>query len=200
MKLRSTGAVMRQDAASQPAAFRQDEGAPAPQPVVLLKLDGKEYVQGSPGHVAALDAKIEKLVQDHAEVVKAKDVELGALKAKLDAVPAQPDVAALIADELAFRSSLAKLLPADYKFDGKSREDVRFDAVGAETAAKVRALPEGQREGYLQAMLDQRAAVADRPTHAPAVKADAAPDAPVKFDPYAKYRDAHKASFGPAGK
>lgn len=199
MKLRTTGAVMRQDAASQPAAFRQDESAPtAAAPVVLLKLDGKEYVQGSAAHVAALDAKIEKLSAEHIDALKAKDAEIGTLKAKLDAVPAQPDTAKLIADELAFRDAMRKLLPADYKFDGKSREDVRFDAVGADVATKVRALPEGQREGYLQAMLDQRAAAADRPTHAP-VKTDAAPTpAPTKFDPYAKYNAAFKATYGEA--
>jgi hypothetical protein len=199
MKIRSTGAVMRQDAASQPAAFRQDEASAQPtaqQTVVLLKLDGKEYVQGSAAHVNALDSKIEKLVQDCA----AKDAELGATKAKLDAAEAQakatPGVEALVAAELTFRADMLPLLPKDYKFDGKSRDDVRYDAVGAETAAKIRALPEGQREGYLVAKLDERRAAADRPTHAPApgtvVKADAA----TKFDPYAKFKEAHAASYG----
>lgn len=199
MKIRSTGAVMRQDAASQPAAFRQDAAEPvAQQTVVLLKLDGKEYVQGSAQHVAALDAKIDKLVQD----CTAKDAELGATKAKLDAAEAKaltvPGVEALVAAELTFRADMLPLLPKDYKFDGRSRDDVRYDAVGAETAAKIRALPEGQREGYLAAKLDERRVAADRPTHAPTgtAKAD---EAPKKFDPYAKYREAHAASYGSTG-
>ncbi len=190
------GARLRLDG-NQDMQIKQDEGAKR------VKIDGIDCEYGSETHVQMVERRAELAVKRADEAVgalSAVQTELGAVKAKLDAVPAQPDVAQLIADELAFRSSLAKLLPADYKFDGRTREDVRFDAVGAETAAKVRALPEGQREGYLQAMLDQRAAAADRPTHAPAVKADATPTEPAKYDPYAKYRDAHKASFGPAGK
>lgn len=171
-----------------------------------VKIDGIDCEYGSETHVQMVERRAELAVKraDEADAkLVALNAELGATKAKLDAVPAQPDVAKLVADELAFRDSMRKLLPADYKFDGRSRDDVRFDAVGADVAAKVRALPEGQREGYLQAMLDQRATVADRPTHAP-VKLDAANTEAVKadqkFDPYAKYRDAHKASYGQAGK
>lgn len=165
-----------------------------------VKIDGIDCEYGSDTHVQMLERRAElatKRADDADAALKAAQTEVGTLKAKLDAVPAQPDTAKLIADELAFRDAMRKLLPADYKFDGKTREDVRFDAVGAEVATKVRALPEGQREGYLQAMLDQRAAAADRPTHAPAVKADAAaPAAPTKFDPYAKYNAAFKATYG----
>jgi hypothetical protein len=169
-----------------------------------VKVDGIDCEFGSETHVQMLERRAELAIKraDDAEAsAKAAQTELGTLKAKLDAVPAPVDVNKLIADELAFRDSMRKLLPTDYKFDGRTRDDVRFDAVGADVAAKVRALPEGQREGYLQAMLDQRAAVADRPTHAPvpgSVKADA--DAPAKYDPLAVYRKAFTDSYGTAAK
>ncbi len=195
MKLRKTGAVMRQDAVD--AAYRQDDNTGAPpvaqQTVVLIKLDGKDYVQGSAAHVAALELKL-----DAADVkAKAAEAELGAVKAKLDAVPAQPDVSALVQDELAFRDSMRALVGKDYKFDGKSRLQVRLDAVGADVAAKVQALPEGQREGYLQCAIDSKVAAADRPTHAPTapVKQDASTE-PKKYNPF----DAYKTAFAEARK
>jgi biopolymer transport protein ExbD len=204
MKLRKTGAVMRQDAGdavAQPAAYRQDDnGQPAQPSVVLVKFDGKEYVQGSPTHVNVLETKL-----DAAEAkVKAVEIEVGTLKAKLDAAEvaakaAVPDVSKLVADELAFRDSMRAILPKDYKFDGKSALQVRLDAVGADVAAKVQALPEGQREGYLQCAIDAKVAAADKPTHAPAVvvKADAAS---TKYDPYAKLKAAHAASYNGGAK
>lgn len=166
-----------------------------------IKVDGIDCDFGSETHVQMLERRAEQAVKradEAAALVATANAEIGTLKAKLDAVPAPVNVEALVASELAFRASMLPLLPKDYKFDGRSRLDVRFDAVGPETAAKVRALPEGQREGYLQAMLDQRAAAADRPTHAP-VKTDATdPKVSTKYDPFAAhkraYEDARKAS------
>lgn len=161
-----------------------------------VKVDGIDCEYGSETHVQMLERRADAasaLVATRDADLKAKDAEIGALKAKLDAVPAPVNVEALVATELKFRADMLPLLPKDYKFDGKSRDDVRYDAVGAEAAAKIRALPEGQREGYLQAKLDERAAVADRPTHAPTkvvAKVDGV-EAPAKFDPYAVYRKAH---------
>jgi hypothetical protein len=53
--------------------------------VVLVKLDGKEYVQGSAAHVSALEVKLdaaEKAARDHAD-------QLGKAQAKVDAAEAK---------------------------------------------------------------------------------------------------------------
>lgn len=172
----------------QPQLRLDAADAPSAPPVILVKLDGKDHVQGSAAHVAALEAKFDAAVKAHADALAAKDAELGQLKAKLDAVPAPVDTEKLVQDELDFRASMLPLVGKDYAFKGKSRSDVRYDAVGTEAATKIRALPEGQREGYLQALLDAKSSVADRPTHAPApgaVSAVKADEASKKYNPYA---------------
>lgn len=151
------------------------DGSAAPQAtVVLVKLDGKEYVQGSPVHVAALESR-----NDAAQVtINAKDKQIGELTAKVDSLTADlakakaVNVDALVADELAFRAALVPVLPksADgkpYSFAGKSRTQVKRDAVGAEVCAKVDALPEAQREGYLAAKIDDALAKAAAAANAP---------------------------------
>ncbi len=159
-----------------------------------VKVDGIDCEYGSETHVQMLERRATQAAERadaQAALVAAHATEIGALKAKLDAVPAPQNVEALVAAELAFRADMLPLLPKGYKFDGRSRDDVRYDAVGADAAAKIRALPEGQREGYLQAKLDERASAADRPTHAPTVKVDATGDKPGKFNPYAVFQKAH---------
>jgi hypothetical protein len=187
------GARLRLDSNGDEMALKQD-GADARR----IKVDGIDCDFGSETHVQMLERRAEQAVAraDAADAkAKATEAELGAVKAKLDAVPAQPDVSKLIADELAFRDGMRPLLAKDYSFEGKSRLQVRLDAVGADVAAKVQALPEGQREGYLQCAIDAKVAAADKPTHAPTgvVKKDSSE--PVKFDPYAKLKAAHAASY-----
>lgn len=189
------GARLRLDSnGNQDMKLDSNEGAKR------VKVDGIDCEFGSETHVQMLERRAElasKRADEQAAALAAASAEVGSLKAKLDSVPAPQNVEALVAAELTFRADMLPLLPKEYKFDGKSRDDVRYDAVGAETAAKIRALPEGQREGYLVAKLDERRAAADRPTHAPApgaVKVDA--NAPAKFDPYAKFKEAHAASYG----
>jgi hypothetical protein len=195
------GARLRLDSNGDAQMFvRQDskDGADARR----IKVDGIDCDFGSETHVQMLERRAEQAVAraDAADAkAKAVEAEVGQLKAKLDAVPAQPDVSKLIADELAFRDGMRPLLGTGYQFEGKSRLQVRLDAVGADVAAKVQALPEGQREGYLQCAIDAKVAAADKPTHAPTgvVKKDSSE--PVKFDPYAKYKTAHADSYKSGG-
>ncbi len=187
------GARLRLDSNGDEMALKQD-GAD----VRRIKVDGIDCDFGSETHVQMLERRSEQAAQ-RADAAGAKvtalEAEVGSLKAKLDAVPAQPDVSALVQDELAFRDGMRALVGKDYKFDGKSRLQVRLDAVGADVAAKVQALPEGQREGYLQCAIDAKVAAADRPTHAPTGAVTKTDSAPAKFDPYAKLKAAHAASY-----
>jgi hypothetical protein len=173
----------------RPMAHKQDSKDGAD--VRRIKVDGIDCDYGSETHVQMLERRADALEAK----AKAAEAELGAVKAKLDAVPAQPDVSKLIADELAFRDGMRPLLGTGYQFEGKSRLQVRLDAVGADVAAKVQALPEGQREGYLQCAIDAKVAAADKPTHAPTVVVKKDSSEPVKFDPYAKLKAAHAASY-----
>lgn len=189
------GARLRLDSnGNQAMKFDSNDGAKR------VKVDGIDCEYGSETHVQMLERRAElasKRADDAAAALKTAETEVGSLKAKLDAVPQPQNVEALVAAELAFRADMLPLLPKEYKFDGKSRDDVRYDAVGADVAAKIRALPEGQREGYLLAKLEDARKAADRPTHAPARKADAVDaNAPAKFDPYAAYKKAHADSYG----
>jgi hypothetical protein len=190
------GARLRLDSNGDEMAFRQDDGAPK-----RVKVDGIDCEVGSDTHVQMLERRAD-LASKRADEAEAKltaaNAEIGALKAKADAAPAPLDAAGvdrLVQDELAFRDSMRPLVGKDYSFSGKTREQVRLDAVGETVAAKAKALPDAQREGYLMAMLEQRAAAAERPTHQPAVvstKADA--EEPKRYDPFAIYHNAFKAS------
>lgn len=189
------GARLRLDSNGDEMAFRQDDGAPAKQRV---KVDGIDCEIGSDTHVQMLERRAE-LATKRADELDAKltaaNAEIGALKAKADAAPPAPDVDKLVQDELAFRDSMRPLLAKDYAFAGKSREQVRLDAVGDVVAAKAKALPDAQREGYLMAMLEQKRDAAEKPTHqpaAPTVKADASE--PKRYDPFAIYNQAFNAS------
>lgn len=164
--------------------------------VVLVKLDGKEYVQGSAAHVSALEVKLdaaEKAAKDHADQLGKAQAKVDAAEAKVKELEGRID--ALVQDELAFRALVAPALPKDYAFAGRTRDQVRADAVGAEVVARAEKLPEAARAGYLQAHLELKlAAPAPKaPLHAPAVKADAveAPK-PERKDPVA---EAYKASW-----
>lgn len=188
------GARLRLDSNGDEMAFRQDEGAPKQR----VKVDGIDCEVGSDTHVQMLERRAElasKRADEAEAALKAAQAEVGALKAKADAAPPAPDVDRLVQDELAFRDSMRPLVAKDYQFAGKSREQVRLDAVGADIAAKAKALPEAQREGYLLAMLEQRRDAADKPSHQPVKDPVKQDEAPKRFDPYARYRDAHKASY-----
>lgn len=191
-----SGARLRLDGNEEPESLEVE--------IMKVKIDGIEYDFGSASHVQALEKQRDLAVQraDAAEA-KSKEAEaaLGPVQAKADAAEAKVaelaarDIDALVQDELAFRALVAPALPKDYAFAGRTRDQVRADAVGAEVVAKAEKLPEAARAGYLQAHLELKlAAPAPRaPLHAPAVKADAveAPK-PERKDPVA---EAYKASW-----
>jgi hypothetical protein len=169
-----------------------------------VKIDGIEYDVGSSSHIQALERQVATATAraDKAEAdAKAAAEALGKAQAKADALDGEVaklkalDVNALVQDELAFRAQIAPALPQGYAFDGKSREQVRADAVGAEVMAKAEKLPEAARPGYIQARLEDKLAASAAPVKQPLheVKADAAPTPPVKRkDPVA---EAYEASW-----
>lgn len=172
-----------------------------------VKVDGIDCEFGSDTHVQMLERRAELATKraDEAEAkLTAANAEIGTLKAKVDAAPKPLDAAAtdkLIQDELAFRDTMRPLLDKAYQFAGKSREQVRLDAVGAEVAAKAKALPDAQREGYLLCAVQTRLDAVDRPTHQPPPKdpKDLKEDGePKRYDPFAIYNNAFNASRKPA--
>jgi len=198
------GARLRLDSkGDEMSQLRQDEGAPVQR---RIKVDGIDCDYGSETHVQMLERRAElqtKRADDATTALTAAQAEVGTLKARLDAAPKPLDAVAvdkLVQDELSFRETLRPALPSDYVFAGKTREQVRLDAVGTDVAAKVKALPEAQREGYLLCAVQQRLDAADKPTHEPAPEATRKPredgdGKPARYNPFKAFSDAHAASF-----
>jgi len=125
------------------ARIRLDsQGHQTEQDMVKVTVNGIEYDQGSKSHLDAIAAetKREKTRADAAEAkIKTLEADAGAAAAKLAAAEkARTDataqtspeaVAALVADELAFRTDAIKLLPAEYDFAKKTRRLVKLDAI-----------------------------------------------------------------------
>ena len=186
------GARLRLDSkGDEEHMFRTDEALKR-----TIKLDGIDYEVGSDSHMQALEVRATRADAQ----VAVLNTELGTQRARADAAAARlaaaPSVEALVSDELAFRARLTPALPVGYAFAGRSRDQIVLDAVGAQVAAQVAALPEAQRAGYLTARLDDKLAAATRPTHTAAPRADGAPAKPIKFDPQASARKAYADSFG----
>lgn len=192
-----SGARLRLDGNEAPEDL-QDE-------TMKVKIDGIEYDFGSPSHVQALEKQVASANAraDKAEAdAKAHAEDLGKVQAKADAAEAEltkakaVDVNALVFDELAFRAMITPALPKDFKFEGKTRDQVKADAVGAEVMAKAEKLPEAARAGYVQAHLELKLAAPTtskvQPLHVPAVKADANPAPAAKRDPV---KEAYVASW-----
>lgn len=192
-----SGARLRLDGNEAPEVL-QDE-------TMKVKIDGIEYDFGSASHVQALEkqrdaaiARADKAEQDakgHAEALGAAQAKADAAQAKADEA-AKLDVNALVQDELAFRALVTPALPKGYEFAGKSRDQVRADAVGTEIMAKAEKLPEAARAGYVQAHLELKLAAPAtakvQPLHVPTVKADETP-APSK--PRDAVKEAYAASW-----
>lgn len=170
-----------------------------------VKIDGIEYDVGSSSHIQALERQVATATAraDKAEAdAKAAAEALGKAQAKADAAEGEVtklkalDVDALVQDELKFRAEVAPALPQGYAFAGKSRDQVRADAVGAEVMAKAEKLPEAARAGYIQARLEDKLAVHAAPVKQPLheVKSVKADEKPAKRkDPVA---EAYAASWG----
>lgn len=132
-----------------------------PKPIIKIKLDGKEFVEGSAEHIGHLNATIESLNSKLTAETSALTAKLAAAdgatateKARADGLATelakmQANVPQAVAEELAFRDSVKALLPADYKFDGKDRTAIKRDAIGAEACKRVDAQPEASRASYL---------------------------------------------------
>ena len=117
----------------------------ATEKLMKIKIDGVDYEVGSEAHLQVLQNK-----QDAAEAkAKADAAELGRLTAEnaknakllADALAAgSPEAIATRANEIAkLRADAAKLLPADYAFEGKTDRQIKVDALTAAlpTVAKL---------------------------------------------------------------
>lgn len=153
--------------------------------MVKIVIDGVEYDKGSDAHIAAITAGKDKQIA--AEKARADQAQARADKAeaerdlaKKDADEAKAAAAperldAAVSARLKLRADAARLLPAEYKFDGKSDAQVRTDAV---THAKVDVA--GKSADYVAAYFDALlakapAAPAQYVGEVPGTRADAAP-------------------------
>lgn len=119
-----------QDTVIDDTDAQSSEECTEPHEMKKIKLDGVEYVEGSPEHVAALTAKVDAAAKADAEKqakIDSQAAEIAALRA--DTADAAIDTRA---DELSkFRERARKVLGKDYDFKGKTREQVRRDALAA---------------------------------------------------------------------
>jgi hypothetical protein len=119
---------------------------------MTIKIDGVELEQNSDAHINAIQAAANRQVAEMQAKLDAALAERDA--ARNDAVSAKADAApekieARVAARLALRADAGKLLPADYKFEGKSDAQVRADAVVAKGVAI-----EGKSPEYVAAYFD----------------------------------------------
>jgi hypothetical protein len=193
--------VIRADDNSTPAA------APSAAHRPRVKVDGIDCEVGSDTHVSLLERNIaseKKRADEATAALTAAQTELGSAKATI-ASHKPVDVNALVADELAFRSSLLPILPkADgkpYDFTGKTRDAIRADAVGPAVMADAAKLAsDAERAGYIQAHVKLKldaAGKAPPALHVPTVTTTDAAD-PTKPKRVDKRADAYKASWGGA--
>jgi hypothetical protein len=181
-----------------------NEAPDSQEEIMKVKVDGIEYDRGSDSHIQALERQL-ALATARADAAaaeaKANADALGKAQAKADAADAEVvklkalDVDALVRDELAFRAHIAPALPKGYDFAGKTRDQVRADAVGAEVVSKAAKLPEAARPGYLEAHLELKlAAPAEtKPTHL--VKSDEDGKPPAQSKPKNPIAEAYAASW-----
>ncbi len=206
-----SGARLRLDGNQEPIMLVRvdDATTPATTPSAAhrprVKVDGIECDAGSDTHIQMLERRIAtetKRADDATTALTAAQTELGTAKATI-ASHKPVDVNALVQDELAFRSSLLSILPkADgkpYDFAGKSRDQIRADAVGPAVIADAAKLgSDAERAGYIQAHLKLKldaASKAPSTLHVPSPITDSAdPNKPKK--PVDKRADAYKSSWG----
>jgi hypothetical protein len=132
-----------------------------------IRFDGAEYDTASEADMAALQRRIEE--KDKARTdAEAREAALtrekGELSAKLDtaladAEKARQSVPDAVAAELTFRSDMARLLPADYDYAGKTRLAIKLDAIrrrAPKAALLTQEKPsESEVDGYLSALREQ---------------------------------------------
>jgi hypothetical protein len=209
-----SGARLRLDGHQEPTPmFRADDNStPAKS---LVKVDGIDVEKGSDTHLSLLERSITaqtKRADDAIAALTAAQTLNGEQKAKLDAAETElkalkaQDVNVLVADELAFRQSMLPVLPKvdgkPYDFTGKTREQVKADAVGPAVMAEAAKLTnDAERAGYVGAHLKIKLdAVGRTPAslHTPTVVTDSSdPTKPKKRTD--RRADAFTASFAGAG-
>ena len=207
-----SGARLRLDGNQEPTPMlvrHDDNTSAAAAPKQLVKVDGIDVEKGSDTHLSLLERTIAaqtKRADDAAAALTAAQTLNGEQKAKLDAAEAKLaaiDVNKLVQDELAFRQSMLPALPKvdgkPYDFTGKSRDQVRADAVGPAVmaeAAKLSSDPEraGYVAAHLKIKLDQ-AGKAPPALHTPSPILDSSGGTQTKKRAD-KRADAFNASFG----
>jgi hypothetical protein len=137
--------------------------------MVKIVIDGVEYEKNSDAHIAAVLAAAKK---DADTQLAAKDVALATEKARADKAEAERDAArkdaaperidALVTEQLKLRSDAVRLLPADYKFDGKTALQIRTDAVVAK-GVDVNGKSAEYVSAYFDALLKQAPAAGSPP-------------------------------------
>ncbi len=204
-----SGARLRLDGNQEPISmYRADDNAPVPQKT-LVKVDGIDVEKGSDTHISLLERSITsqtKRADEASTALTAAQTLNGEQKAKLDAAELElktlkaQDVNVLVADELAFRQSVLPVLPKGYDFTGKTREQVKADAVGPAVMAEAAKLTnDAERAGYVGAHLKIKldaAGKAPASLHTPSVIVDSTDKTKKRTD---RRADAFNASFGGAG-
>jgi hypothetical protein len=131
---------------------------------MTIKIDGVELEQNSDAHINAIQAAANRQVAEMQAKLDAALAERDA--ARNDAVSAKAEAApekieAKVAARLALRADAGKLLPADYKFEGKSDQQVRSDAVVSKGVSI-----EGKSSEYVAAYFDVLLAQSTTPVKA----------------------------------
>lgn len=204
-----SGAKLRLDGNQEPTmTVRHDDNTtPAPSPKQLVKVDGIDVEKGSDTHISLLERAIaaeKKRADDAATALTAAQTLVGEQKAKLDAAEtklAGLDVNKLVAEELAFRQTMLPALPKvdgkPYDFTGKTRDQVRADAVGPAVMAEAAKLgSDAERSGFIQAHVKMKLDTAGKQLpslHTPSVVVE---DSSKPKKPADKRADAFQSSWG----
>jgi hypothetical protein len=120
-----------------------------------IKIGDKVFEEGGAEHISFLNDAITSAAASGVALQAKLDAalaEAGTQKARADGLElaaSKRDIGAEVTAELAFRDSLRPLLGDKYDFAGKSRDQVKRDAIGADACKLVDAEPEASRPGYL---------------------------------------------------
>ncbi len=207
-----SGARLRLDGHQEPIPMfvRHDDNSTPSK--ALVKVDGIDVEKGSDTHVSLLERSIAaqtKRADEATTALTAAQTLNGEQKAKLDAAETElkalkaQDVGKLVQDELAFRTSMLPVLPKvdgkAYDFAGKTRDQVKADAVGPAVMAEAAKLTsDAERSGFIGAHLKIKLdAVGKAPAslHVPSVVTDSTDPTKPKKRRDAR-ADAFNASFG----
>jgi hypothetical protein len=103
-----------------------------PKTVVKIRLDGKEFEEGSKEHIAHLESKAsEALKKAETESARADSLQVKLTKSEADLAAANSveRLDSLANARVELRTKAARVLGADYKFQGKSDREIMVDAI-----------------------------------------------------------------------